>query len=457
MVDKKGGYVPELVSELPIERLSHDGRGIARHKGKTVFVEGALAGEVVSIHITKTHRRFDEAVCEVVHSQSPDRVTPSCEYYQQCGGCGLQHLTLERQREVKQSALVDQLERFGKLTDIPVQAMLADAPWGYRRKARLGVKWSRQEELIIGFREKGSSHLVSIQHCAVLHPELSAIIPSLYQLIPELESRRTIGHLELAHSDEGCALVVRHLKALSHKDQMLWLNWAEEHSIQLYWQKDQADSLVKACLEKGKPVMLSGDDLPVLSYRHNDVTLTFQPNDFIQVNPAINQQMVNQALEWLQLKESDVVLDLFAGFGNFSLPLAKKVASVTGVEGAANLVRQARVNAKLNGIENAFFEAADLSQAFKGLSWAKTRYNVVLLDPPRTGAQTICEQMKSLGAKKVLYVSCNPSTLARDSAILAEQGFRLVKAGIMDMFPQTAHVESMALFERSGKKKKKQA
>ncbi len=446
--------MPEQVSELLIERQGHDGRGIAHHNGKIVFVEGALAGESVSIRIVKTHRRFDEAVCETIHTPSPDRIEPACEYYQQCGGCGLQHLSLERQREVKQTALVDQLERFGKLSDIPVQDALVDAAWGYRRKARLGVKWNRHGDLIIGFREKGSSHLVAIKHCAVLHPEMSALIPSLYDLIPELESRKTIGHLELAYSDEGCALVVRHLKGLSHKDQLLWLNWAEEHRVQLYWQKDQADSLVKASLENSRVITLSGDQLPVLSYRHDDVTLAFQPNDFVQVNPAINRQMVDQALEWLQPKESDVVLDLFAGFGNFSLPLAKKVASVTGVEGASNLVRRARANAELNGIENAIFEVADLSQSFKGLSWVKTRYNVVLLDPPRTGAQAICEQMKALGAKRVLYVSCNPSTLARDSAILAEQGYKLIRAGIMDMFPQTAHVESMALFERGSKKKK---
>ena len=446
--------MPELVSELPIERLSHDGRGIARHKGKTVFVEGALAGETVDIRIVKSHRRFDEAVCEAIHTPSPDRVAPACEYYLQCGGCGMQHLSLECQRDVKQSALVDQLERFGKLSDIPLQDALVDEAWGYRRKARLGVKWNRHGDLIIGFREKGSSHLVAIQHCAVLHPEISALIPSLYDLIPELESRKTIGHLELVYSDEGCALVVRHLKDLSHKDQLIWLKWAEEHRVQLYWQKGQADSLAKASLEKDKVVTLSGDLLPVLSYRHDEITLAFQPNDFVQVNPAINRQMVDQAMEWLQPKSDDVVLDLFAGFGNFSLPLARKVASVTGIEGASNLVQRARANAELNGMKNAFFEVADLSQSFKGLSWAKTRYNVVLLDPPRTGAQAICEQMKALGAKRVLYVSCNPSTLARDSAILTEQGYKLVRAGIMDMFPQTAHVESMALFERGGKKKK---
>lgn len=444
----------EQVSELLIERQGHDGRGIAHHKGKIVFVEGALAGESVSIRIVKSHRRFDEAVCETIHTRSQSRVEPACEYYHQCGGCGLQHLSLECQRDVKQTALVDQLERFGKLSDIPLQDALVDTGWGYRRKARLGVKWNRQGDLIIGFREKASSHLVAIQHCAVLHPEMAALIPSLYDLIPQLESRKTIGHLELAYSDEGCALVVRHLKELSHKDQLLWLNWSEDQKVQLYWQKDQADSLVKAMLDNGKVVTLSGDQLPMLSYRLKDVTLAFQPNDFVQVNPEINRKMVDQALQWIQPKQDDVVLDLFAGFGNFSLPLAKKVASVTGVEGASNLVQRARSNAQINGIENAFFEVADLSQSFKGLPWAKTRYNVVLLDPPRTGAQVICEQMKNLGAKRVLYISCNPSTLARDSAILAEQGYKLIRAGIMDMFPQTAHVESMALFERGGKKKK---
>lgn len=446
--------MPELLPELIIERQSHDGRGIAHINGKTVFVDGALAGETVTARISKTHRRYDEAVCEIIHHPSPDRVEPACEYYDRCGGCGVQHVTLERQRAIKQDALVDQLERFARLSEIPLADALTDQAWGYRRKARLGVKWNRQGELLIGFREKGSPHLVAITHCAVLQPELAALLPTLYPLIAELESRKTIGHLELAYSDEGCALVVRHLKALSHSDQQLWLDWADNHNVRLYWQQEQADSLVSAHLEAGKIIRRAGAELAPLSYQVAGTRLAFLPNDFVQVNPAINQKMVAQALDWLQPQPEDVVLDLFAGFGNFSLPLARQVASVTGVEGERSLVVRARGNAELNGIENATFEVADLSQPFKGQVWAKTRYNVVLLDPPRTGAQAICEQMKSLGAKRVLYVSCNPSTLARDSAILTAQGYTLIKTGIMDMFPQTAHVESMALFERVKKKKK---
>lgn len=444
--------VPKSLPELFIERQGHDGRGIAHNKGKTIFVEGALAGETVSARITKSHRRFDDAICQSILTPSPDRIEPSCEYYDRCGGCGLQHLSIMRQRDVKRDALVDQLERLGRLSDISLQEALTGDEWGYRRKARLGVKWNRKDELIIGFREKGSAHLVALTHCAVLHPDLSALLPSLYELIPVLESRKTIGHLELAYSDQGCALVVRHLKGLSHNDQLTWLAWAGVHQVQLYWQQGEADSLVHAERQDGKVIRQSGTELQPLSYQLNSLELAFLPNDFVQVNPDINQKMVQQALEWLQPKAGDVVLDLFAGFGNFSLPLAQKVASVMGVEGELSLVERARSNAKINGIENAFFEVADLSEPFKGLPWAKTRYNVVLLDPPRTGAQKICEQIAVFGAKRVLYVSCNPSTLARDTAILAEQGYQLVKAGIMDMFPQTTHVESMALFERRKKK-----
>lgn len=445
--------MPEQEFELFIERQGHDGRGIGHQAGKIVFVEGALAGETVTACITRQHSRFDEARCLSVKQASPDRISPACEYYDRCGGCGLQHLSVERQRAVKQQALYDQLERFGGQQSITLSETLSGEPWGYRRKARLGVKWNRHGELIIGFREKGSAHLVALKHCAVLHPDLSALLPSFYTLIPELESRKTIGHLELAHSDRGAALVVRHLKTLSHHDKTLWLDWAETHQVQLFWQSGEADTLTEARREAGKLTLLSRDQLQPLQYVLHGLDLSFLPNDFVQVNPDINRRMVAQALDWLQLKSSDQVLDLFAGFGNFSLPVAKQVASVTGVEGEKSLVERARANAERNGISNAVFEVGDLSQSFKGLRWAKKRYNVLLLDPPRTGAQEICRQASQLGAEKILYVSCNPSTLARDSALLAEQGYRLVKAGIMDMFPQTSHVESMVLFERSTRPK----
>lgn len=424
--------------ELVIERQGHDGRGIARLQGKTIFVEGALAGETVQAKIIKQHKKFDEALCEQVLVSSAQRVAPVCEYYQQCGGCSLQHLTIDAQRQVKTTALTDQLQRFGKIEQINLQAPLLDEPLHYRRKARLGVKWTKQGELLVGFREKGSSHLKGIQHCPVLTQPLSDLISTFYDLIPQLESKKTIGHLELAQGDEGCAVVVRHLKPLSQVDLKLWLSWAEAHQVRLYLQTEGHTSLKQA----------DGSALTPLHYQVDAVKMAFLPNDFFQVNAAINAKMVQQALDWAELKESDHVLDLFSGFGNFSLALAGQVASVTGVEGEKTLVERARANAVLNGIENAFFETADLSQPFKTQSWAKKGYDLVLLDPPRTGAQEICEQIKTLGAKKVLYVSCNPSTLARDSAILQAKGFKLERAGIMDMFPHTTHVESMALFKR---------
>lgn len=422
--------------ELFIERQSHDGRGIARQKGKTTFVEGALTGETVMARITRKQRRFEEAVCEQVLTPSPHRISPPCEYYQKCGGCSLQHLELEQQRQVKTDALVDQLQRFGKIEDIPLQTALTDDPWAYRRKARIGVKWNRKGELIIGFREKGSPHLTPVRHCAVLKPELSALLPALYQLIPELESRKTIGHLELALGEEGCALVVRHLKTLSHRDQTLWVQWAELHQVHLYFQPEGPGSLTEADAGLARQ----------LHYHLNELELAFLPNDFVQVNESVNRKMVQQALEWLAPGPDDTVLDLFAGFGNFSLPLAKVSARVTGVEGEQALVQRAQDNATANGIDNAKFYRADLGQSFKDLNWAREDYTLMVLDPPRTGAQTICQQIEQFSVQRILYVSCNPSTLARDSEILVQNGYRLEKAGIMDMFPQTTHVESMALF-----------
>ncbi len=424
--------------ELYIERQSHDGRGIARQKGKTTFVEGALVGETVQARITKTHRRFDEAICEEILTASPERIEPPCEYYAKCGGCSLQHLGLEQQRQVKSDALVDQLQRFGKIEHIPLQAPLLDDSWGYRRKARLGVKWNRHGDLIIGFREKASPHLTPIQHCAVLIPQLSGLIPSLYGLIPQLESKKSIGHLELAQGDEGCAIVVRHLKNLSHHDLTLWQNWAQTQNTRLYFQQGKAETLISPDSESAEE----------LHYQINDLKLAFLPNDFVQVNPAINRKMVAQALEWLAPEAGDRVLDLFAGFGNFSLPVAEKAGSVVGIEGERALVKRAQDNALANGIKNAEFHRADLSQSFKDLAWARERYNLLILDPPRTGAQNICQQIKLFGAERLVYVSCNPSTLARDSAILVQEGYQLEKTCIMDMFPHTTHVESMALFIR---------
>ena len=451
----KGGYVPEHLFELTIERLGYDGRGIGHRDGKTVFVDGALVGETVTARLVKSHSRFDEARCESIIVAGQDRVDPGCEFYGRCGGCNLQHLKIDTQRALKQSVLEEQMGRLGGQRSVVLQDTLYSAEWGYRRKARLGVKWNRQGELIIGFREKSSAHLVALTHCPVLHSDLSALIPALYELIPQLESCKTIGHLELVFSDEGCSLVVRHLKKLSHNDQLSWLNWARDHRVHLYWQPGERDTLQYGYLQDGK-VITPVAPHKSLSYSLEPLKLTFLPNDFVQVNPEINRQMVAQALDWLQLKPQDTVLDLFAGFGNFSLPLAQQAASVVGVEGAKNLVEQARVNAEINGIKNAFFEVADLSQPLSAMQWAGKHYTVVVLDPPRTGAQQICEQIRCLAPGRILYVSCNPSTLARDSGILADQGYQLVKAGIMDMFPQTAHVESMALFERTGKGKKRQ-
>ncbi|OPX55500.1 23S rRNA (uracil1939-C5)-methyltransferase [Oceanospirillum multiglobuliferum] len=424
--------------ELEIERQGHDGRGIAHLQGKIIFVEGALVGETVQAKITKQHKKFDEALCEQVLVASANRVEPACEYYQQCGGCSLQHLGIDAQRQVKSDALTDQLQRFGKVETINLQAPLLDEAWHYRRKARLGVKWTKQGELLVGFREKGSPHLKGVHHCAVLTKPLSALISTFYDLIPQLESKKTIGHLELAQGDDGCAVVVRHLKTLSQADLKLWLAWAHDHNVRLYLQTEGHTSLKQA----------DGSELTPLNYQVGDVKMSFLPNDFFQVNAAINAKMVQQALIWAELKPTDQVLDLFSGFGNFSLAMAPHVASITGVEGEKTLVERARANAVLNGIDNAFFETADLSQPFKKQSWVKKDYDLVLLDPPRTGAQEICEQIKAFGAKRVLYVSCNPSTLARDSAILQSKGFKLVQAGIMDMFPHTTHVESMALFKR---------
>ncbi len=422
--------------------LSHEGRGIVHVDGKTVFVHGGLPGEQVWFRYTRRHRRFDEAVVTAVDVAAEGRVPPPCEAYAVCGGCSLQHMAGERQVALKQSVLLELFERFGEVTPEEVLPPLSDAQLGYRRKARLAVRWvAGKGRVLVGFRERGKPYVADMLRCEVLDQRVGLRLGELSDLIGSLSIPDRIAQIEVAIGDDAVALVFRNLEVLGEDDLARLAQWGEERGIQIYQQPGDETTV--------QPVWPSN---PQLRYSVDGLTLDFLPTDFTQVNAGLNRKMVALAMELLQPGPDHRVLDLFCGLGNFSLPLARRAAEVVGVEGESGLVQRARDNALANGLDNVEFHVANLAEPVDHLPWAARRFDQVLLDPPRSGAAEVLPQVASLKPGRVLYVSCNPATLARDAGTLVHQhGYRLRKAGIMDMFPHTAHVESIALFELKGR------
>ena len=427
--------------ETEIESLSHDGRGVARIDGKTIFIAGALAGETVKFLYTRKHSKYDEGKTVEVLQAAEDRVEPKCQHFSICGGCSLMHLSPEAQLQLKQKTLAEHLSHFGGLTLVQWLEPLKGPLWGYRRKARLGVKHvPKKGRVLVGFREKGSPFLALLDQCEVLDPRVGSRLAELGKLIAGLEAYNRIAQIEVAMDDDNVALIFRNLDSLSEGDQQALVDYGQENKLWIYLQSGGPDTVTPLW-----PVE------PQLSYQpETDLTLDFEPNDFTQVNAHINKNMIQRAIELLELNDQDRVLDLFCGLGNFTLPLAKRVGQVIGVEGDAALVRHAENNAIKNKLDNAIFEQADLTQTeLKDYTWAKPGFNKILLDPPRSGAFEVLHQLAALGAERIVYVSCNPATLARDAGELVhEHGYTLISAGIMDMFPHTSHVESIALFIR---------
>lgn len=435
--------LPAEPVELGIDSLSHDGRGVGRIEGKAVFVDGALPGERVRARIVAKHKTYDEAVVEAVLDASSLRAQPRCAHAGVCGGCSLQHLAPEAQIDAKQQVLLDNLERIGK---VEVQALLpplCGPHWGYRTRARLGAKYVRKmQRALVGFREKHKPHLAELTRCEVLHPIVGERITELAELLADLDARERIPQIEIAVGDDATALVFRNLDDLSERDVSLLFGYGERTGLHIYLQPGGPDS-----------VRLLWPEASELSYAlpGYDVRLFFQPTDFTQVNRAINGAMIDRALELLDIRPTDRVLDLFCGLGNFTLPLARRCARVVGVEGDAGLVQRARDNAQRNGIANAEFHAANLAENVDIYPWLKQPFDKLLIDPPRSGAMEMIPIIARLGFRHIVYVSCNPSSLARDAGLLVhEHGYRLLKAGVMDMFPHTVHVESIAVFERRG-------
>lgn len=426
--------------------LAHDGRGVARRPeghasaGKTVFIAGALPGETVMAKQVARSRSYDEAETVEVLEASPDRVAPRCPHFGTCGGCALQHLEETRQIGAKQRVLEENLVRIGHVAVPPLLPPLTDAAWGYRRKGRFSVRRvEKKDRTLVGFRERDPRFVADLRECHTVIPGIGARIEALSALVDRLDGRRDIPQIEFIAGDETVALVFRHLQPLSPRDREALEAFAREYGFAIFLQPGGVDSVVP----------LWPQDAP-LSFRLPpwDVELGFRPLDFIQVNAGLNLKMIARALELLEVQPGDRVLDLFCGLGNFTLPLARVAREVVGVEGDAGLVARARDNAARNGLANAQFHAADLAQDLSGHAWMRAGFDRLLLDPPRSGADAVLRQLPLKGLERIVYVSCHPASLARDAGYLVnERGWKLKAAGVMDMFPHTAHVESIAMFE----------
>jgi 23S rRNA (uracil1939-C5)-methyltransferase len=432
--------LPEPFS-TPIDDLAHDGRGVAHRDGKTVFITGALPGEQVNCRYTARHSKYDEGRAEAVLAASPERVEPQCAHFGLCGGCSLQHLEAGRQLANKQDWLLDNLSRIGKVQPQQVLEPLVGPHWGYRRKARLGVKYvAKKGRVLVGFRERNAPYLADLQRCEVLHPRVGGLLEPLGQLVGNLSIARRVPQIEVAAGDEAIALSFRVLDPPTDEDKAQLVSFGQLHELQIYLQSGGNHTTALLWPEQGE-----------LIYRlpNQGLELAFLPYHFVQINADINRPLVDRTIALLALQATDRVLDLFCGLGNFTLALARHAAEVVGVEGDKDLVAWAERNAVRNRIDNAGFFAADLSQDLSDVPWLKTGYDKILLDPPRLGAAALIPPLAALGAQRIVYVSCHPATLARDAGDLVHRfGYRLTSAGVMDMFPHTTHVESIALFER---------
>lgn len=423
-----------------IDSFAHDGRGVAHVDGKAVFIEGALPGEEVDFRYTALRRGYAEGLAERIVSPAPDRVEPGCSRFAVCGGCRLQHLASASQIAAKQGLLLEQLRRIGRVEPEAMLPPLTGKAWGYRRRARLGVKHvAKKGKVLVGFREKASSLIAEIETCPVLHPSVGERIPEISRLIEQLSIRDRLPQIEVAAAENTTALVFRALADPSVPDLSRLRAFGAEHGFSIYLQRHGPESVQQ----------LHPERLAKLTYSLPAQQLHFQfgPGDFTQVNLDVNRRMVGRVVELLELAPEQEVLDLFCGLGNFTLPIAQRVKRVIGVEGESALVEKARHNAAANDLANAEFHIADLFQARDGVPWLDRGFDRVLLDPSRAGAQEVLRYAAHWQSPRIVYVSCNPSTLARDAGILVHQhGYRLLCAGVMDMFPHTAHVESLAVF-----------
>jgi len=441
-----------------IESLDQEGRGVSHVEGKTIFIDGALPNEVVRYQAQIIKPSYEVAKKIEVLKQSNQRVTPKCPHFGLCGGCKIQHMDANAQVAAKQRLLEADLWHIGKVKPLNMLPPLYGPTWGYRHKARLSVKYvDKKERVLVGFNEKATRYVADMNSCEVLVPAVSALIAPLQTMILGLSIRHQLPQIELAvgeadpkNGHEVIVLIFRIMAPLTLDDEQILKTFADEHSVQVWTQTKGPDTI--------NPFYVTGglESAPLLAYRlpEFDLIYPFKPNEFTQVNPQINRVMIRRAMQLLSPQMHENIADFFCGIGNFTLPIARSGSSVLGLEGLANLVDRANESATLNQIKGVTFDVADLfkmteSSLFE-LSQKYGHFDKWLVDPPRDGAFELVKAITSETApSRIVYVSCNPATLARDAGVLVnEKGYRLSAAGVINMFPHTAHVESIALFEK---------
>ncbi|EPF1294821.1 23S rRNA (uracil(1939)-C(5))-methyltransferase RlmD [Klebsiella michiganensis] len=422
---------------VTVNDLDPFGQGVARHQGKALFISGLLPQEQADVVVVEDKKQYARAQVKRRLSDSPQRQAPRCPHFGICGGCQQQHASIELQQQSKRAALARLMKR-------DVDDIIAASPWGYRRRARLSLNYQpKSQQLQMGFRKANASEIVDVVQCPVLVPTLGALLPAVRECLSELKSVRQLGHVELVQADNGPLMVLRHTAALPAADKEKLERFSQSHGLSLYL-APQSEILEHI---RGEAPWYTSDGL----------RLVFSPRDFIQVNDGVNQLMVRTALEWLDIQPQDRVLDLFCGMGNFTLPLAKRAAQVVGVEGVPALVAKGQENAALNGLHNVTFFHENLEEDVTRQAWAKHGFDKVLLDPARAGAAGVMLHIIKLAPRRVVYVSCNPATLARDSDVLLQAGYTIQRLAMLDMFPHTGHLESMVLFEHKNHSNRSEA
>ncbi|WGE32368.1 23S rRNA (uracil(1939)-C(5))-methyltransferase RlmD [Actinobacillus genomosp. 2] len=417
---------------VTIQSLDYQGLGVAKIDGKTWFIENALPNEQVEIRVLEEKRQYGRAKAVKILKPSAERQQPSCTLYGKCGGCQMQHIPLDLQRETKQQALFQRLQKL-QSQPIDFQPMIVGNDKSYRRRAKLSIAL-QNNQLAIGFRMQNSNQIIPLEHCEVLVELLSQLIKPLQSLFNTWQNKKTLGHIELVQADNTIAMLVRNVGQLHPQDSQNLQQFAEQYSLSLFVMTAENDI-----------VQLSGE---APYYQIHGVKLGFSIRDFIQVNGKLNEKMVDKALEWLNLSAQDRVLDLFCGMGNFTLPIAKQAGFVVGVEGVQPMVAQAKQNQATSGLKNLAFYQTNLDEPFADKPWASEPFNKVLLDPARNGAFFCLDHLATLNPETIVYVSCNPATLVRDAEKLIQAGYKLQKAAMIDMFPHTGHLESISLFTK---------
>jgi 23S rRNA (uracil1939-C5)-methyltransferase len=432
------------MTQLIIESLAHDLRGIAHADGAVWFVEGVLPGEQVQARELAKHQGRVDAVASDILNASVHRVEPRCEYVSRCGGCSVQHMEHTAQIHYKQQILLEQLKRIGKISEVELLPALVAEPWAYRRRTRLACRWfSERKHLAVGYRQRHSQDIVEIEHCAVLVPALEKLLPALRDSLSRWSQPKQLGHIELLAADNGVGMLLRVLSPPSEKDGEILQTLATVYGLTVYLQQEEKAPVRFFCGVERTLVTSHGD---------GQNTMQCVPGDFLQGNAVVNNELVNAVLSALQPQKTDGVLEAFCGLGNFTLPLAQQVKVITALEVSEAMVKRAQQQEQRATIKNVEFSVQDLSDK-ENCKTINTIANKVLLDPPRDGAQAFCQNVRLDNVERIVYVSCNPSTLARDAAILVERGFVMESIRLVDMFPQTSHIEALSVFHMSDSKK----